>query len=137
MRELVEGIYTSCFAKAGAHPQAVAISRGLPRTFPRERQFEPLAPTRTMLQTYRKGGAGGRREFWSMYRARVAQLDPQITAETILSMTDGQGAILLCWERLEKPGDSCHRTFVGEWLAEHLGIEVLEWSPSPRRRSVD
>lgn len=43
-------IYTSCFASAGKHPKAVAISRGVPVWFRNRRIYDALRPSWAMLK---------------------------------------------------------------------------------------
>jgi len=105
-------IYTSNFAIAGKHENAVAISRGIPKWF-KGRRYMPLAPSWLMVKI------GNPNIFTPIYQAKVLfRLDPLQVAQEL-----GQGSILLCWE---KPEDFCHRMLVAEWLRE-AGIEVEEY----------
>jgi hypothetical protein len=104
-------ITTSNFAKSANHPDAVAISRGVPR-FYKARRYMPLAPPRSLLKA--KDPALFDRE----YRKQLASLDARQVAEDL-----GPNAILLCWESFNV---RCHRRLVAEWLEENLSIVVQE-----------
>ncbi|GAA3251454.1 hypothetical protein [Nonomuraea helvata] len=41
-------------------------------------------------------------------------------------LSSGRPLVLLCFDRLNKPGAWCHRTMAAAWLREHAGIEVPE-----------
>jgi hypothetical protein len=103
-------IYTSSFQQSGKHPNAVAISRGVPVWFKNRRIYDPLRPSRAMLEL--KGPA-----FDAAYGALLAALTPRLVAKEL-----GDGAILLCWEN--EPAD-CHRGAVADWLRA-AGYEVEE-----------
>jgi len=103
-------IYTSSFKQSGKHPNAVAISRGVPVWFKNRRIYDPLRPSRAMLEL--KGAA-----FYAAYGALLDRLNPRLVADEI-----GDGAVLLCWEH--DPA-ACHRTAVGEWLRA-AGYAVAE-----------
>jgi hypothetical protein len=104
-------ITTSNFAKSGTHPDAVAISEGVPR-FYRGKRYMPLAPARWLLK------AKDPELFDREYRKQLAALDARQVAEEL-----GSNAILLCWESFNV---RCHRRLVAEWLEEKLGIVVPE-----------
>jgi hypothetical protein len=104
-------ITTSNFAKSAKHPDAVAISQGVPR-FYRGKRYMPLAPPRWLLKA--KDPALFDRE----YRKLLESLDAKQVAEDL-----GPNAILLCWESFNV---RCHRRLVAEWLEEKLGIVVPE-----------
>jgi hypothetical protein len=104
-------ITTSNFAKSGKHPDAVAISQGVPR-FYKVRRYLPLAPPRWLLN-------GKDPELFDReYRKQLDGLDPKQVAEEL-----GPDAILLCWEAFNV---RCHRRLVAEWLEEKLGIILPE-----------
>jgi hypothetical protein len=104
-------ITTSSFAKSANHPDAVAISQGVPR-FYRGKRYMPLAPPRWLLKT--KDPEVFDRE----YRKLLDSLDAKQLAEEL-----GPNAVLLCWESFNV---RCHRRLVAEWLEEKLGIVVPE-----------
>ena|SRR5579864_849021 len=104
-------ITTSNFAKSGKHPDAVAISQGVPRFYPVKR-YMLLAPPRSLLK------AKDPQLFHQEYRKQLELLDAKQVAEEL-----GPNAILLCWESFNV---RCHRRLVAEWLEEKLGIVVPE-----------
>ena len=104
-------ITTSNFARSSKHPDAVAISRGVPR-FYKGRRCLALAPPTWLLKA--KDPALFDRE----YRKQLDALDAKQVAEDL-----GPNAILLCWESFNV---RCHRRLVAEWLEEKLGIVVPE-----------
>jgi len=117
--------FTSSFAVAASHPQAVAVSRGLPRDYT-GRVYEPLRPSWGLLGRTRKaakvlGEAEARRLFNEEYGRKLAKLDANRVAADL-----GEGVVLLCWERdPTDPNTPCHRTLVAQWLAR-AGHQVSE-----------
>ena len=104
-------ITTSNFAKSAKHPDAVAISQGVPR-FYQGKRYRPLAPPRWLLK------AKDPELFDREYRKQLEALDANQVAEDL-----GPDAILLCWESFNV---RCHRRLVAEWLEDKLGIVVPE-----------
>jgi hypothetical protein len=104
-------ITTSNFAKSAKHPDAVAISRGVPR-FYKGRRYMTLAPPAWLLK------AKDPELFDREYRKQLESLDANQVAQEI-----GPNAVLLCWEAFNV---RCHRRLVAEWLEERLGIVVAE-----------
>ena len=104
-------ITTSNFAKSGKHPDAIAISQGVPR-FYRVKRYLPLAPPRWLLK------AKDPELFHREYRKQLESLEAKQLADGL-----GPNAILLCWESFNV---RCHRRLVAEWLEEKLGIVVPE-----------
>ena len=104
-------ITTSNFAKSGSHPDAVAISQGVPR-FYNGRRYMLLAPPRWLLK------AKDPELFDREYRKQLEALDAKQVAADL-----GPNAILLCWESFNV---RCHRRLVAEWLEEKLRIIVPE-----------
>ena len=104
-------ITTSNFAKSATHPDAVAISQGVPR-FCKGRRYLPLAPPRGLLKVKDP------EVFDRGYRKQLVGLDSKRVAGDL-----GPDAILLCWESFNV---RCHRRLVAEWLEEKLGIVVPE-----------
>jgi hypothetical protein len=39
--------------------------------------------------------------------------------------------VLLCFDRLDKPGEWCHRSMFADWWLEHTGQEVPELGATP------
>jgi hypothetical protein len=106
-------IWTSCFKIAGREPNAVAISRGIPRGW-RGRRYIDLAPRWEMLKMSPE-------DYLREYEKILARLDPAKVAAHL------DGSILLCFEQ---PGVRCHRRYVAAFLESSLGIIVPEWEPS-------
>jgi len=104
-------ITTSNFARSAKHPDAVAISQGVPRWY-KGRRYMPLAPPRWLLK------AKDPELFDLEYRKQLEALDAKQVAGDL-----GPDAILLCWESFNV---RCHRRLVAEWLEEKLGIVVPE-----------
>lgn len=46
--------------------------------------------------------------------------------EIAVGLDTGQPLVLLCFDRLDKPGTWCHRSMAATWLQEHADIEVPE-----------
>jgi hypothetical protein len=116
---------TSYFANrvVAAGPNAVAISRGVPRWF-EGRVYDPLRPSWKLVEASKSGEITDD-EYERRYRADVLdRLDPATVRREL-----GDDAILLCWER---PEATCHRRIVARWLEEALGVEVPEAEPPGR-----
>jgi uncharacterized protein (DUF488 family) len=112
-------IFTSNFKIAGHLPQAVAISRGIPRGW-QGRTYKPLAPAWTLVKLT------DNEQFIRLYRAQV--LDRLDAAEVLREM-GADNFVLLCWE---PPGEFCHRRVVAAWLQKELGLVVEELNPKLR-----
>jgi hypothetical protein len=104
-------VRASNFASSASHPDAVAISRGVPR-FYNGRRYMALAPPGWLLK------AKDPELFDQEYRKLLDSLDAKQVAEEL-----GPNSILLCWESFNV---RCHRRLVAEWLEEKLGIVVPE-----------
>ena len=104
-------ITASNFAKSGSHPDAVAISQGVPR-FHKGRRFMPLAPPRWLLK------AKDPELFDREYLKQLEALDANQVAGDL-----GPDAIFLCWESFNV---RCHRRLVAEWREEKLRIVIPE-----------
>lgn len=97
----------------------VSIARNAPRGFvmPAYRQLAPGTWfKRTAYDEYRK-----------LYFEQLAKLDPQKVVDDLHELAGGHEPVLLCWERLRKPGEWCHRRMVAEWLEQSLGLAVPEY----------
>uniref|UniRef100_A0A7C3Z3B1 DUF488 domain-containing protein n=1 Tax=Desulfobacca acetoxidans TaxID=60893 RepID=A0A7C3Z3B1_9BACT len=112
-------IFTSSFQTAGHFPQAVAISRGLPRGW-QGRVYKALAPSWSLVKTT------DQTRFIRLYKAQVLQ---KLNARQVLRDLGGDDFILLCWEA---PGEFCHRLVVAAWFKKELGLEVSEFNPKLR-----
>ena len=106
-------IFTSNFKIAGHLPQAVVISRGIPRGWCGAR-CSVLAPPRPLIKIMDEAA------FIPLYRAQVLdRLDPF----KIIQDLGQDNFIMLCWEA---PGEFCHRRVVAAWMRKHTGILVEE-----------
>ncbi len=77
-----------------------------------------LAPTKEMLDTYRKGKGG-----WQDYERRFLDLMSSRQVENKVQKEAIDGGCLLCSE--EKP-DCCHRRLVAEYLKQKWGdVEIV------------
>ncbi len=110
-------VETSNFRKSKGDPRCVAISASVPKYYNGKR-CKKLAPPYWMVKKS-KSGEMSDEEFELQFKNCVLE---KLDAHEILEEI-GDDAVLLCWE---KPGESCHRTLVGAWLSEELGIEVKE-----------
>ena len=76
-----------------------------------------LAPTKEMLDDYRKGRSG-----WSTYEARFLDLMRERRVEKTVAKEIMAGGCLLCSEAMP---DHCHRRLVVEYLDRHWrGIDI-------------
>jgi hypothetical protein len=109
-------IFTSNFKIAGHLPQAVAISRGVPRGW-RGARSPILAPPRPLIKIMDPA------TFIPLYKAQVLdKLDPH----QVIRDLGGDNFLLLCWE---PPGEFCHRRVVAVWMEKTTGIKVEEFNP--------
>ena len=47
-------------------------------------------------------------------------------------MAKGKDVVLLCYEDVRDPSQSCHRTVLAEWITQHFNVKVEELpDPSP------
>ena len=112
-------IFTSNFKIAGRLPQAVAISRGIPRGW-QGRRCKALAPPRDLIKIMEP------ERFIALYRAQVLdKLDPM----KVIRDLGGDNFIMLCWEA---PGEFCHRRVVAAWLRKCTGVLVEEFNQKLR-----
>ncbi|GGZ23485.1 hypothetical protein GCM10010387_15840 [Streptomyces inusitatus] len=87
---------------------------------------------------------------WNLVRANLAadayefQYRRQLTAAGVDAIRDeltaiagafdlDAPAVLLCFDRLNKPGQWCHRTMLAAWWTEHTGDLVPELGAQPAR----
>ena len=101
-------------------PGRVCIARYAPRGTPAGfRIFKALAPTKPMLKM-------SYRPYRDMYfRDILGRLDPRETWNALHEMADYHEPVLLCWEKLQKRGEWCHRRLVAQWFEMEIG-EVVE-----------
>ena len=105
--------------------QIVSISRGQPRRrLPfGYRKLTSLAP----------GGAAwsapDRESFEKSYRTQLEELGAGTILANLERISGGRPVVALCWERLDEPGEWCHRTMLARFLEEQANIEVRELGP--------
>ncbi len=118
-------IYTSSWSQHTG-PGRVGICSGRPRGAPAGyRMYAPLAPGWDIIKTSPNQTAYRARYFGEV----LANLDPQKTLDDLIKLAAGHPPVLLCFEKAPlHDGNWCHRTMIGEWLTDKLGIEVREWS---------
>lgn len=112
-------IYTSYYAKfRKLNPSVVCvqISTSKPDWFLCVRDSIPeLFPGWDLVNGI-KSGSITQEEYKDTYLKRLAIMDKNFILNRIKEISDAHGGkdvVLLCYE---KPGDFCHRHFVGEWL---------------------
>lgn len=64
--------------------------------------------------------------YTEQYKSILARLDAKQVWDGLLELTGGVEPVLLCWEKLQKPDEFCHRRMVAEWFGEQLGVTVEE-----------
>jgi hypothetical protein len=95
-------IFTSNFKITGRLPQAVAISRGIPRGW-QGRRCKALAPPRDLIKIMEP------ERFILLYRAQVLdKLDPM----KVIRDLGGDNFILLCWVRRESRISDCFASYI-------------------------
>jgi len=115
-------IFSSNFKTSGHLPQAVAISRGIPRGW-QGRRYKALAPPRDLIKIMEP------ERFIPLYRAQVLdKLDPM----QVIQEMGYDNFIMLCFE---PPGEFCHRRVVAAWLRKHTGVLIEEFIPSHKRHA--
>lgn len=113
-------IYTSYYAMLRhISLTPVAISLSQPPGF-RGRIYTPLQPTYWMFREYKDTND------WDTFEIRynfevLRKLDLQNVYKDLLTLSQGNPLILLCWEK-----STCHRFLVSRWLNEN-GIQCKEW----------
>jgi hypothetical protein len=97
-------------------------------------QFKVLAPPWSLVEMAHKGLS---KEVYTNEFKRVvlAHLDPREVYDAIVDEYSNE-VTLMCFEKIENPGDFCHRRIVADWFEEHLKIEVPEWTAPPKIRST-
>jgi hypothetical protein len=104
---------------------AVRTSVGRPRGW----RHGPLECVRR-LTPYGLLHVTDRAEFTQLYIARLERTGVEAIfahLEGISDAHDCRSLVLLCFEDVRDPGNWCHRTILGAWLRDRLGIEVPEF----------
>jgi len=59
----------------------------------------------------------------------LSKLDPQQTWDELHKLVENENhcPVLLCYEKLNKKNEWCHRRMAAEWLQTELGVIIPEW----------
>lgn len=96
---------------------------------PKFRLGYELAGSVSMLAPYGLLGVDDPAEFETAYRARLDGFGVErirAALEDVARAAGTEGCVLLCYENLDDPAQSCHRTTFALWWRENTGEEVLE-----------
>jgi hypothetical protein len=96
---------------------------------PRFRLGYELAGNVAMLAPYGLRTIEDEAEFEVAYRARLEGFGVEkirAALEDVARAACARGVVLLCFEDLEDPTQSCHRTIFAAWWREQTGEEVVE-----------
>src|SRR5512132_2627392 len=88
-----------------------------------------LAGSVAMLAPYGLFSIGDRAEFEAAYRARLDGFGVEKIRAALEDLARSAGAarvVLLCFEDLDDPAQSCHRTIFATWWRERTGEHVIE-----------
>jgi hypothetical protein len=117
-------IYTSYFnSKKYNMEKGVSIARSTPSLLVKNglKEYKQLAPTMSMLLTYKAMcRAGNQEDAEDMYTNNFLKLLSKLDPSKVYNDLDGK--VLLCYER---PFEFCHRHLVAEWLIKN-GYSVME-----------
>lgn len=124
----IKKIYTSRYAnpelKTGDY-YTVGISLGHPRWklgYTVNTKVKELAPDKSMWNVSEE-------EFNKLYTAKLDEWGKEGISSVIdylMRESDKKDIVLLCFEDIRLEGQYCHRTVLGKWITENLGIEVSE-----------
>lgn len=118
-------IFTSSWSEYTG-PGRIGICQGRPRGAPAGyRMYKALAPSWDIIKN-----TNGVDDYRPRYFAEVlAHLDPNEVIRDITKLAAGSPPVLMCFERVPLTRDNfCHRSMAAEWITQHTGIEVKEWS---------
>lgn len=96
-------------------------------------EIKTLAPPWELINSAHNGMTAEEYKV-EFYQMVLNKLDP---IEVYKNITNSytEDVVLLCFEKLEKPGDFCHRRYVAEWFEEALNIKIPEWEPIKTKSS--
>jgi hypothetical protein len=103
---------------------AVRTSVGTPKVW----RHGPLEHVRR-LTPYGLLHVTDRAEFTRLYTARLERAGAEAIRARLQGISDahdGWPLVLCCFEDVREPGVWCHRTTLGAWLRNRLGVEVTE-----------
>ena len=121
-------IYTSRFSnqelKTGKY-FVIGITLGEPKFslgYEKQYQCHLLAPERSMW-------GKSHEEFSRLYRAKLDKIGALKIVAMFASFekwAEGKDIVLTCFEDVRDPSQNCHRIDFAEWVAERLGISIIE-----------
>ncbi len=101
-------------------PGRISIARGTPRGISGYVRYPALAPTYAMLTLPEP-------KFRRFYHGLVlSRLEPARVLAELHELAGDAEPVLLCFERLQTPGEWCHRRLAAEWLERSLGVDIPE-----------
>jgi hypothetical protein len=70
-----------------------------------------------------------RSDYEAIYLGEIlAALDPKTVWDELHALVEPHEPVLLCWERLQRANEWCHRRMVADWFHRSLGVSVKEES---------
>lgn len=114
-------IYTSYFANRKIPKNIVRIAVCLyPPKWYHGPQMRDVTPSYSILKMSK-----GQEDYTQRYKSEIlARLNTQNVLRNINTISNGQDAVLLCFE---KPEDFCHRHILAEWLTNNTDQTITEW----------
>ena len=122
-------MFTSYYARDANHPNAYCISAWPPKWADGIACLQWLAPSHKLITQILRDEVTIE-QYESLY---LEEMQQKGSAEYIYSLIP-DGAILLCYER---PGESCHRRVLADWLTEELGVDIPELATVSSSNTID
>lgn len=113
---------TASFFLAKGRRGLVSIARWSPPGFEHLPRYAPLVPGRWFNSVTRA-------EYEVLYGRQLAALDARQVVADLHQLAGDATPLLLCWERLDRPGQYCHRRMAAAYLERELGLVVPELEP--------
>lgn len=126
-------MFTSYFSNIKNIKNPLSISQSPPKWYTGP-QLKMLAPPWALVDMAHKG-LSQEQYYKEFHRLILDLLDPREVYDAIIEEY-GDDVTLMCFEKLEAPGDFCHRRLVAEWFIKHLGVEVPEYVKPPKNNST-
>lgn len=117
---------------------AVRISNGAPRwklKYPMTHSVKELHPTWADVKAKLPSDV-----FEERYHAKLTDVGVDVIASKLRAIAVAEGdprLVLLCFEALDKPGASCHRTMFARWWTQMTGEPVTELGPTSPTPTAD
>lgn len=117
---------------------AVRISNGAPRwklKYPLTHSLKELHPAWADVKAKMPSD-----QFEERYHAKLTEVGVDVIADRFRAIATAEGdprLVLLCFEALDKPGASCHRTMFARWWERMTGEVVTELGPTGPVPTVD